>query len=251
MLSRSSYSYYLLIQWVDWTEIDIQKVIQMILVRMVGKMIVGKEACRSPEWIDLAQHFTEDFVTASIIMRLLPKWMHPIVTNLIPQRWRLRKRLAGARKITDPAVARHREIKRMMAEGVAVDEEDNMLGWLLDNIPNQKYLMENLPTIVLVILVPAAHTTAMGISNLLFHLCEYPEWDAKLFNEIVNVNKRFGPIGQQLAVKDWTPKLELLDSFFNESQRLSQPLSSKFYYKKISMFLTSYQSLQIDTRSRV
>lgn len=199
----------------------------MLLVRMVGKMIVGKEACRSPEWIDLAQHFTEDFVAASIIMRLLPKWMHPLVTNVIPQRWRLRKRLSGAAKITGPCVTRHEEAKKQKAKGVEVDEEDNMLAWMLDNVPDKKYVLKNLPTLILVILVPAAHTTAMAISNLLFDLCEHPEWDEKLTKEIVDVNNEFGPIGERLPVKDWVPKLELLDSFFNESQRLSQPLSSK------------------------
>jgi ent-kaurene oxidase len=211
----------------DWTEVDIQKIIQMLLVRIVGKMIVGKQACRSPEWLDLAQHFTEDFVTASIIMRLLPKWMHPLVTNLIPQRWRLRKRLSGAAKITGPCVARHEEAKKHRAQGIEVGEEDNMLAWMLDNAPDKKYVLNNLPTLVLVILVPAAHTTAMAISNLLFHLCEHPEWDEKLRKEIVDVSNDLGPIGERFPVKDWVSKLEMLDSFFNESQRLSQPLSSK------------------------
>lgn len=199
----------------------------MLLVRMVGKMIVGKQACRSPEWLDLAQHFTEDFVAASIIMRLLPKWLHPLVTNLIPQRWRLRKRLSAAAKITGPCVERHEEAKKQKAKGIDVEEEDNMLSWMLDNAPDRKYVLDNLPTLVLVILVPAAHTTAMAISNLLFDLCEHPEWDEKLRQEIFQVKSDLGPIGEQLPVKDWVAKLEILDSFFNESQRLSQPLSSK------------------------
>ncbi|KUL83805.1 hypothetical protein ZTR_06647 [Talaromyces verruculosus] len=209
----------------DWTEVDIQKIVQMLLVRMVGKMIVGNPACRSLEWIDLAQHFTEDFITASIIMRLLPKWMHPLVTNLIPQRWRLRKRLSAAAKITGPCVARHEEANKQRAQGIEVEEEDNMLAWMLDNAPDKKYVLNNLPILILVILVPAAHTTAMAISNLLFDLCEHPEWDEVLRKEILDVHNELGAIGERHPVKEWVPKLELLDSFFNESQRLSQPLS--------------------------
>ncbi|PNP47762.1 hypothetical protein THARTR1_10447 [Trichoderma harzianum] len=185
----------------DWTEIDIQPVIQKILGRIVGKMIVGDPACRSPEWLDLAEHFTEDF------------------------RWRLRKRLYETRNITGPCVARHEEAKRRKSQGLDVEEDDNMVAWMLDNAPDKKYVLDNLPILILVILVPAAHTTAMAISNLLFHLCEHPEWDEILLKEIVDVTKQFGAIGEQLPVKDWVPKLELLDSFFNESQRLSQPLS--------------------------
>nr|A0A1B4XBJ9.1 RecName: Full=Cytochrome P450 monooxygenase sdnB; AltName: Full=Sordarin/hypoxysordarin biosynthesis cluster protein B [Sordaria araneosa]BAV32146.1 cytochrome P450 monooxygenase [Sordaria araneosa] len=209
----------------DWTAVDIQKIIQMILARMVGKMIVGKEACRSPEWLDLAEHFTEDFVGASIIMRMLPKWTHPLVTNLLPQRWRMRRRLRDAVNITNPCVTRHREAREKRAKGIEVDYEDNMVGWMLDNAPDKQYVLDHLPILILIILVPAAHTTAMGISNLLFHLCEYPEWGAKLLKEINDVNNEFGPIGERLPAKDWVTKLDLLDSFFNESQRLSQPLS--------------------------
>ncbi|KAI0124116.1 hypothetical protein BJ170DRAFT_686485 [Xylariales sp. AK1849] len=93
----------------DWTEVDIQHVIRMILVRIIGKMIVGNPACRSPERLDLGEHFTEDFVVASIIMRLLPKWTHFLFTNLIPQRRRLRRRLREAKKIVEPVIARHKE----------------------------------------------------------------------------------------------------------------------------------------------
>lgn len=113
------------------------------------------------------------------------------------------------------------------AEGLEVDEEDNMVAWILDNIKDQDYVLKNLTKLVVVMLVPAAHTTAMGISNLLFDLCSNPEWDAKLHEEILEVNKEYGQIGDMLPAKEWVTKLELLDSFFNESQRMSQPLASK------------------------
>lgn len=200
--------------------------IQKLLARLVGKMIVGKPACRSPEWMDLAEHFTEDFVTASIIMRLVPKWMHPLLTEVIPQRRRLRKRLQGVFKITDPCIARHEEAKMKRKQGLEVEEEENMVAWILDNIKDQDYVLKNLNKLVVVMLVPAAHTTAMGISNLLFDLCSHPEWDSTLHQEVLQVNKEYGEIGERLPMKEWVTKLELLDSFFNESQRLSQPLAS-------------------------
>lgn len=200
----------------------------MVLARIVGKMIVGNPACRSPEWMDLAEHFTEDFVAASILMRLIPKWLHPLVTNLIPQRRRLLKRLQEAAKVTEACVAQFKEAKTKKAQGLEVNDEENMVAWLLENVEDQEYLLKNLEKIVVVMLVPAAHTTAMGISNLLFDLCDNLEWDAKLHDEIVNVTKEHGKIGENLQMKEWVTKLELLDSFFNESQRLSNPLASKY-----------------------
>jgi cytochrome P450 len=199
----------------------------MILVRIIGKMIVGNPACRSPEWLDMGENFTKDFVTASLIMRLLPPWMHFLVTNLIPQRWRLRRRLRAAAKIVGPAIARHEEAASKRVQGIDVEEEDTMLNWMMDNGNDKEYVLSKMPTLVLVILVPAAHTTAMAISNILFDLCAHPEWDAKLRAEICDVTAELGRIGEGTAVKDWVSKLELLDSFFNESQRLSQPISSK------------------------
>ncbi|KAH6645042.1 cytochrome P450 [Truncatella angustata] len=209
----------------DWTEVDIQHIIRMILVRIIGKMIIGNPACRTPEWLEMGEHFTEDFVAASIIMRLLPPWLHPLFTNLIPQRWRLRRRLREARKIVEPAIARHQQAVNKKTTELDFDEEDSMMSWMMENGEDKDYVLSNMATLVLVILVPAAHTTAMAISNILFDLCVHPEWDTELRKEIRNVTTELGPIGKPTAVKDWVSRLELLDSFFNESQRLSQPIS--------------------------
>ncbi|KAJ8130147.1 hypothetical protein O1611_g3484 [Lasiodiplodia mahajangana] len=218
----------------DWTKIDIQHIIGKLLVRIIGKMIVGNPACRSGEWLGLG--FTEDFVSASILMRLLPTWMHPIFTNIIPQRWRLRKGIKTVRKIIAPAVARHEEAKKKRAQGMEVDEEDSMLNWVLDNA-DEDAIATNLAQIVLVMFVPAAHTTAMAISNVLFDLCAHPKWAGELRDEIVSVNKEFGLIGEKLPVKEWTSKLDILDSFFNESQRMSQPISitpNRYAYESVT-----------------
>ncbi|KAI0866439.1 cytochrome P450 [Xylaria cubensis] len=210
----------------DWKEVDHQHIIRMILVRIIGKMIVGEEACRTPEWLDLAENFTEDFVAASLIMRLLPPVVHRLVTNIIPQRWRLRRRLKLARKIVDPIIARHNEVLKKRAQGIAVEEEECMINWILNNADDQmQYVLDHMHIIMLVILVPAAHTTAMAISNILFDLCIYPEWAPKLRAEVQATIDELGPIGQGTPVKDWVARLEILDSFFNESQRLSQPIS--------------------------
>ncbi|EEA27060.1 conserved hypothetical protein [Talaromyces marneffei ATCC 18224] len=119
-----------------WTCIDVQLMIQNLLARLVGKIIVGKPACRSPEWMDLAEHFTEGSVTVSIIMRLAPKWMHPLLTEVIPQRQRLRKRHQGIFNITDPCVARHEEVKSKIKQGLEAEEEDNIVAWI-------EFLIEN------------------------------------------------------------------------------------------------------------
>ncbi|KAI0458270.1 cytochrome P450 [Xylaria acuta] len=217
----------------DWTEIDIQHVISKVLVRIIGKMIVGNPACRSKEWLNLG--YTEDFVAASLIMRFLPPWMHPIFTNIIPQRKRLRKGVQTVRKIIEPAVTRHLEIKKKRAQGLEVEEEDSMLNWVIDNADDE--VLKNLPQIVLVMFVPAAHTTSMAISNVLFDLCQHPKWAGELRDEITGVTKEFGPIGQNLPVREWTMKLDRLDSFFQESQRLSQPISitpNRYAYESVT-----------------
>lgn len=212
---------------IGWTEVDIQRIVRMVLVRIIGRMIVGNPACRTPEWLDLGEHFTEDFVEASIIMRLVPSWLHFLVTNIIPQRWRLKRRLRETTNIVAPVIARHEEAVRSRSQGMEIEEENTMMNWMLDNEEDQNYVLANMAKLVLIILVPAAHTSAMAISNMLFDLCAHPEWDAKLRKEICDVTDELGKVGERTPVKEWNTRLELLDSFFMESQRLSQPLSSK------------------------
>ncbi|KAI0401916.1 cytochrome P450 [Xylaria palmicola] len=218
----------------DWSEIDIQPIISNLLVRIIGKMIVGNPACRSEEWNTL--HYTEDFVAASILMRFLPTWMHPIFTNIIPQRWRLRRGIQTVRRIVDQAKARHLEAKKKRDQGLEVDEEDSMLSWVIDNADLDE-VSDILPQIVLVMFVPAAHTTSMAISNVLFDLCAHPEWADKLRDETIRVTSEFGPIGEKLPVREWALELQLLDSFFQESQRLSQPISitpNRYAYESVT-----------------
>lgn len=161
-----------------------------------------------------------------MIMRVLPKWLHPVFTNIIPQRWGLRNGIKEARTIVDEVMSRHEEANEKRAQGVKVDEEDCMLNWVLDNADLEK-VNDILPQIVLAMFAPAAHTTAMAISNVLFDLCAHPEWAEKLQIEAAGVIEDFGPVGQKLPVREWTGKLELLDSFFLESQRMSQPIMSE------------------------
>ena len=49
------------------------------------------------------------------------------------------------------------------------------------------------------------------------HLCEHLECGEELRKEIVNFDNELGP---RAPVKGWIDKLDLLDSFFDESQRL-------------------------------
>ncbi|KAI0196452.1 cytochrome P450 [Astrocystis sublimbata] len=219
----------------DWEKVDISHVVSQILVRCIGKMIVGNPACRSEKWLKLG--YTEDFVAASLIMRFLPTWTHPLITNIIPQRKRLVNGVQTVREIIAPMIARHEEFNKQRAQGIEVDEEDSMLNWVLDNADEEA--LKNIAQIVLVMFVPAAHTTSMGIANVLFDLCnrDHPEWVQDLREEISEVTDEFGPIGEKVPVRDWALKLDKLDSFFQESQRLSQPISitpNRYAYQDVT-----------------
>ena len=75
------------------------------------------------------------------------------------------------------------------------------------------------------------HTTSLGASNVLFDLCSHPEWIPVLREEIEEVAKTYGRIGEKEGMTSsmWLSKLEKMDSLLVESQRINPPILRTFH----------------------
>ncbi|KAI0860251.1 cytochrome P450 [Xylaria cubensis] len=206
----------------DWQEWDVQSAIRMLVSRMSASVFVGHPACRNEKWLNLSFDYSIDIMVTSFLMRLFPVWSHPIVARLLPSRRRVAKNLRLAREIIEPLVEKHTEVVRRRAAGESVDEEDTILNWMKDNGTKEEVVIDKLATRQLVISFASIHTTTAAITNIIFDLCTHPEWIPVLREEIEGVVKELGSIDStQIGTKQWLQRLEKLDSFINESQRMS------------------------------
>lgn len=197
----------------------------MLVARMSAKVFMGHPACRNKEWLELSIDFSIDMFTAAFALRMFPPWTHPIVAHLIPARYRVKKNLRLAQRLIQPLMERHADAVRRSA-GQQVDEDDTLLNWMIDHGNEDENRVDKMSTRQAILTLASIHTTSMAVTNIMFDLCAHPEWFPVLREEIDIITADLGPIGStsESGLKQWLARLEKLDSFFVESQRVNPPL---------------------------
>ncbi|KAI0454658.1 cytochrome P450 [Xylaria acuta] len=210
----------------EWLEVDIQQMMRMLVARMSAKVFMGHPACRDEEWLKLSIDFSIDMFTAAFTLRMFPPWTHYIVAHLIPARYRVMKNLRLAQRILQPLMEKHAEAVRRRSAGEQVDEEDTLLNWMIDHGTEDENRVDKMSTRQAILTLASIHTTSMAVANIIFDLCAHPEWFPILREEIDGITAELGPIGStpESGSKQWLSRLEKLDSFFLESQRMNPPI---------------------------
>ncbi|KAJ8081925.1 hypothetical protein PM082_007771 [Marasmius tenuissimus] len=70
----------------------VTRTIQEMVVRITNRFFVGLPLCRDPDWCDLNIQFTINVAVNSILIRLFPEFLHPIVGNIFTTRRRSMRR---------------------------------------------------------------------------------------------------------------------------------------------------------------
>ncbi|KAI1433455.1 cytochrome P450 [Xylaria sp. CBS 124048] len=213
----------------EWGEMDIQQMMRMLVARMSAKVFMGYPACRDMEWLNLSIDFSIDMFTAAFTLRMFPPWTHSVVAHLIPARHRVKKNLKLAQRIIQPLMEKHSENVSKRNAGQQVEEEeeeDTLLHWMMDHGNEEENRVDKMAARQAILTLASIHTTSMAVSNMVFDLCAHPEWFAVLREEIDGITTELGPIGStpESGSKQWLPRLEKLDSFFIESQRVNPPI---------------------------
>ncbi|KAI0436660.1 cytochrome P450 [Xylaria telfairii] len=204
----------------NWTEVDIQQSMRMLVARMSARIFMGQPACREEEWLKVSIEFTYDMFLAAFTLRMFPPWMHPFVAHFVPARWRIRRQMKVAKKYVGALTKKHEAAMRNGEKG-----EDTLLGWMVDHGTEKEKSIPEMAARQCVLTLASIHTTSMSVSNLLFDLCAYPEWFPVLRDEIDEVVKTYGKIDEsELNHKQWLAKLEKMDSFIVEDQRINPPI---------------------------
>ncbi|KAI1325994.1 cytochrome P450 [Xylariaceae sp. FL0255] len=193
-----------------WTEIDFQTAIRNVVCRMSARIFMGFPACRDERWLN-----------AFSVLDALP------IAPLLPSRWKTKQQMRVSEEVVRGLLQKHTIFKEKYSrEGPAAitgsEMHDTLMGWMFDNASEEENSVTDLAARACMLTLASIHTTAMTVSNLLFDLCDYPEWFEVLRREIEDVTERWGPLdrAEKLNIKQWLAKLEKMDSFFIESQRL-------------------------------
>lgn len=226
--------------------IDVLKVMRMMITRMSSRIMIGYPECRNTTWLNLAIDFPTDLLKVAYTVRMFPTWMHGLVVQLLPATHKLMERYKLAEEILTPIMEGHKDIVAQREKGIEMtDEDDTLLGWMLDKGTPQETSHSEMSGRMILLTLGSIHTTSMTVTNCIYDACEQPEWIPELQEELHETIRELGPLGTgDHGAEQWLAKLEKLDSFIKETQRIRPPLlrtypfSDKSFERKKSTRLT-------------
>jgi cytochrome P450 len=194
----------------DWATIKPWEVFLPTVARITGRVLVGSELCRDPEWIGLTIQNTQTIMKHAMGIRAVYskmwQWLAPWT---YPGRHELPKLRERAAQLISPVLE-----KRLQAKPGSEKYRD-AVQWLIDNAGSKPITAAEVSDALLFLFTAGIHSTSATLVSIVFDLLAHPEIIPELIEEIKDV---------QAESPEWTKlslgKLRKMDSFMKESQRL-------------------------------
>ncbi|KAF5610171.1 cycloheximide-inducible CIP70 (cytochrome P450 family) [Fusarium subglutinans] len=188
----------------EWSEICIMESAQKMLSGITNRAFLGLPLCRNEEMLKLGIAFAQDIPLSSMVMKLFPSFVKPLVAPLITRSNRIHTR--EFEKIVEP------EIKARLEEYDSQDEH-------LKSDRNDYFALAQR---VLLLNFASIHTTTFAVTHALLDIASSsPDLILELREEIESVLKQHDGKWNKRAVA----QLEKLDSAIRESQRKNSIVS--------------------------
>ncbi|KAK6605238.1 cytochrome P450 [Botrytis cinerea] len=207
----------------SWQEVDLTQIITRVISRVTSRTWIGLPLCRDDEWHSTNLATTESIFITALTMRNFPTFLHPLLGILLPSRRNVQR---GLKKVQAHLVPVIQERRRLEQEDPLYVKPNDVLQWMMDLANEEEWQAENLATRYVFSVIGSLYTVSAGIVDCLYDLIERPEYLAMLREEAEKV------LQEDRGWKKGTPtKLEKLDSFMKESQRVNAP--SPISFKRI------------------
>ena len=189
---------------------------------MSSMVFLGQPTCRNEEWLRLCVEFSINVFETSLTLRMLPPFTHPIVARLLPARRRIQQNIRDAQRLLAPLLENFQQ--RSTTSVGDKGQLPTMLEWMLENGTASETRTDRVACRQLVLTLASIYSTSSTVSQALFDLCAHPEYFKPLQEEVKAVQEISGGFFK----KEHLSRLELLDSFLAESQRLNPLILCQF-----------------------
>lgn len=185
----------------------------MIVARVSSCMFGGKTLSHNKEWLQSSIAFAIDGFIGAQKLKKYPEFLKPVAARLIPEVRNIANHYAAAEAAAIPLLeARRRTGEKAM----------DLLYWMAEQAKGEEQDLKFIAGILLKVSFAAIHTSAAAPAQLIFDLCERPEFVEPLREEVESLVGADG-----LIDKVGFSKMVKMDSFMKESQRFNPLLLSK------------------------
>lgn len=194
----------------EWTKLPALETIMKIVTRVANRLFVGLPLCRDADFTELNIQFAIDVMKSAAVINLFPSYLKPFAGRFVGSVPASVKRGMGH---LAPIV--EKRLKNLEEHGKDLSMKPNdMISLLIDTAKPEQRTSRHV-TQMLLALSSAVHTISMSLTHALFHLAVHPEVISPLREEVDAI----------VAKEGWTKaavdKMDKVDSFLRESQRLS------------------------------
>ncbi|KAI0570397.1 CypX Cytochrome P450 [Pyrenophora tritici-repentis] len=196
----------------DWTEVSIFKELVDVIAKVSGRIFVGPELCRNPEYIKLGSNYTIDLVGAVTAVKQVRPWLKPFLCHRLPEVVKLRKCEQQLKEFLRPIIEERMNAK---SKDPNWQEPDDMLQWMITR-GRGKDSINDITAFQLSLIFAAIHTTSMTVTSIMHTLAVTPEYVDPLREEIRNVMANNDGIITSRALQ----QMEKVDSYMKEVLRV-------------------------------
>ncbi|KAI0169540.1 ent-kaurene oxidase [Hypoxylon sp. FL1284] len=205
----------------EWTPFKIQPFMIRTVARLSGRVFVGPTLNRVEEWMDVSINFAVTAFIAVIKLQFFPPWLRPVAQHLVSELRTIRRDLAKAEAMLRPVI--DERLRDAETPGYDQHKPDDYVQWLLDALPaDQKTDYHIQSKIQLLLSAASIHTTGNLTTDCIYDLAVHQDMQEILREEAREVFCD----DEAWSRKDSMAKLQKLDSFIKESQRLSGNVTS-------------------------
>ncbi|KAK7732424.1 hypothetical protein SLS63_005103 [Diaporthe eres] len=203
------------------TPVNINYTLLRIVAVVSGRIFIGPELFRTPEYVDMAMNYTMDIVNAREAVTRLPKGERHLKASSLTEVKTLREREKKAWEILKPII----EARLRAVEDPDYRKPDDLLQWILDS--PAELTQQDIAEMQLALTFAAIHTTTMTVTSAFYTLAARPELVPELREEIRSALRVHGTF-TSAALLD----MKKMDSFFSENARY-YPLAFTSFGRKV------------------
>lgn len=205
----------------EWTSIQFHSKILRVIALLSGRTFVGLPLCRNEEWIDATISYTRDANMAVAPVNGIYPLLRPFVAPKLPEVRRIKHHRVNGARLLKPIILER--LENLKVPGF--EPPNDMIQCIIQNSGEKAGDIHFQCHTQMTLSLASIHTTAMSMTQVMYNLALYPEYQEPLRKELEEVLAADNGI----LTKAGITKLKKMDSFMRESQRMYPSGVGLFY----------------------